>query len=380
MKNTKNNIKQFLHDARAVSPAIATLILIVVAAVAAAGIGILVSHSQGSSKEMLDSKTSSVQGKINIVGSTTVLPAILKASPEFMSENPSYSVSAVGGGSGLGRYTAWTTTSPITDVGASSEAWKDNDVQQGITLPNRADAVIQLGGKDAKVWETKIGTSMVVFAYNGKAAASATPLDVITAASSTTAISAGDILTLYTAGTSAGLTGAGKPFASATGVTVYYRSDKSGTQDTYMKYLGNPTVYDTSNSVYTPPTGPTVTATFVGLPSNEAIQAAMAGSSCTAAAVCVGFMDVGFTDGKTIVAATQGGIAAKDSTKGIGVGYDAAAKGVSPAVAPASQAGLARDLYLYSQGTPTGAIKAFIDFMLSSKGQDAVHAAGYFSS
>ena len=38
----KTEIRAFLHDAKAVSPAIATLILIVIAAVAAAGVGILV--------------------------------------------------------------------------------------------------------------------------------------------------------------------------------------------------------------------------------------------------------------------------------------------------------------------------------------------------
>ncbi|VVB90894.1 PBP superfamily domain protein [uncultured archaeon] len=372
----KGNIKQFLHDARAVSPAIATLILIVVAAVAAAGIGILVSHSQGSSKAMLDSKTASVQGQITIVGSTTILPVDLIAGPAFMASNPQYSVSSNGGGSGLGRYTAWTTASPITDIGASSEQWHvGTEVQNGVTLPGRADAVIQLGGKSAKVWETKIGTSMVVLAYNGNNATfgtgvNAKPIDIGNVATTLpTALTNGSIMysdlkALYLSGTAIPLYN--------TPQTIYYRSDSSGTQDTFMKWLNNPNYV---NSVFSPPTGAGVT--FIGEPSNEQIQAAM--GACTATQACFGLIDVGFTStgqnaNANVIATTQEGTAASSGSKNVGGPYDKASQAAS-----ASANGLSRDLYYYTQGTPTGAIQAFLQYMLGSDGQNAVQKAGYFS-
>ncbi|MCL0086430.1 phosphate ABC transporter substrate-binding protein [Thermodesulfovibrionales bacterium] len=38
---------------------------------------------------------------------------------------------------------------------------------------------------------------------------------------------------------------------------------------------------------------------------------------------------------------------------------------------------IARQLYLYTDGVPAGAVKAFVDFILSAEGQRIVYAAGY---
>jgi ABC-type phosphate transport system substrate-binding protein len=399
MKIDTKRIKAFLHDAKAVSPAIATLILIVVAAVAAAGIGILVTQSQGSSKQLLGTKTQSVQGQINIQGSTTVLPVSLLAGPAFMSANTGYTVSAVGGGSGVGRCLAWTTTSPITDIGASSEQWPDGvtkavDTCNGQQTLPRNKAVIQLGDANAKVWETKIGTSMVVLAYN-KGAVAADPLDISASPSVLNVLNYGALQTTYKTGAILP-SGPAAPFTAPAGVNniIYYRSDSSGTMDTFAAWLNIPTtaaagVGSYVNHVFTPPTGAGVAATlsFKGLPSNEDIRDAIA--NCPAATTCIGPVDVGFTSSgvagsPNVIASTQdalaaGGspVAATSANKGVGKAYDLAS--LTTNGIPGSTNGLARDLFYYTQGTPSGAIKAFLDYMLTSDGQSAVQKAGYFS-
>ncbi len=63
--NTKG-IEQFLLDAKAISPAIATLILIVNAGVSAAGVGIIVQNSQQKTSVQIGSTDLSVSRMINI--------------------------------------------------------------------------------------------------------------------------------------------------------------------------------------------------------------------------------------------------------------------------------------------------------------------------
>jgi ABC-type phosphate transport system substrate-binding protein len=378
-KEKIKNIKQFLSDAKAVSPAIATLILIVIAAIAAAGIGILVSHSQGSSKQMLDTKTQSVQGQINIVGSTTVLPLSLLAGPAFMSDSPSYSVSSQGGGSGLGRYTAFTTQNPLVDVGASSERWPDSpDTSFTPNVPGRASVIIQDGQAGATVWETKVATSMVVVAYNNNAPGT-TPGRVVNVTNTTTAVGTSlsytDLRAMYATGTVVPTTFT----AAAANTFVYYRSDSSGTMDTYMAWLGNPGYL---NHVFTQPAGANIK--YKGLPSNEEIRNAIAG--CSNIQLCIGVLDVAFTGSNNfgnanVVAATQWGVTANAANKGLDKAYDlgsqTAATGISPP--PTGTKGLARDLFYYTHGTPSGAIKAYLDFVTTNPtGQKAVTDAGFY--
>ncbi len=69
-------------------------------------------------------------------------------------------------------------------------------------------------------------------------------------------------------------------------------------------------------------------------------------------------------------------IPANTDNKGKDGKYDKASQTTAGAL---GQPGLARDLYYYSYGAPTGAVKAFLDFVQSSKGQDYVHQAGFYS-
>jgi ABC-type phosphate transport system substrate-binding protein len=369
MKDMKNKTRKFLRDTEAVSPAIATLILIVIAAVAAAAIGYIVMSSQGSTKDTLDSKSAGVQGKVFIDGSTTVLPVSLIAGPSFMADSPSYIVSATGGGSDIGQLDVFTKK---VDIGASSSQWSSSvKTVNGIQLPARKDAIIQEAGPTATIWETAIGTGMIVIAGNMKNGAGnqVTAINMMpTGTSGWNAtiptqfdITYGDLQNLYNGSS---------PTAGGVALQAVQRSDQSGTEETFAAWLGK-------QDATTKQLDSTITA--IGEQGNQGIRDYISSYPIANNKGAIGFVDIGFTQGQIngatgVIPATQNGVAASSTTKGVGKTYDTSSIAVS-----GNGKGLARDLYYYSYGTPTGAVKAFLDYILSSKGQDAVHAAGFFS-
>ena len=111
--------------------------------------------------------------------------------------------------------------------------------------------------------------------------------------------------------------------------------------------------------------------------------------------------DQDYTTDAKLMPATSAIIEATAEDRGsigyVGLGYVAEAGGrvkalkvkvdeSSEAVAPSEEAvksgeyGIARPLYLYSAGEPTGAAKAFIDFALSEAGQAIVSENGYVTA
>ena len=111
--------------------------------------------------------------------------------------------------------------------------------------------------------------------------------------------------------------------------------------------------------------------------------------------------DQDYTTDAKLMPATSAIIEATAEDRGsigyVGLGYVAEAGGrakalevkvdeSSDAVAPSEEAvksgeyGIARPLYLYSAGEPTGAAKAFIDFALSEAGQAIVSENGYVTA
>lgn len=75
-----------------------------------------------------------------------------------------------------------------------------------------------------------------------------------------------------------------------------------------------------------------------------------------------------------------GGAAYAKGVKIVKVRKDASASAVAPSaetIATGAYA-LSRPLYLYLRNSPSGAVKSFIDFALSPKGQDSVEKVGYY--
>jgi len=375
MKNTKG-IKAFLMDAKAVSPAIATLILIVVAAVAAAAIGVMVQSSQGDAGKTLTEKSAEVEGVISTKGSTTVLPISQLAAVGFMSTNPSYKVNVAAGGSAVGRMLAYTKS---VDIGASSDPWPADEVTtDGIKVPGRGTAIIQDAGPDATIWETKIGTGLIVMGGNIKLTGIAPAPDVtvtkidIDPVTATGYDAVSGVLTINFANLKAAyntpattLNIPATATTAAQNIEVVQRSDPGGSEEVFADWIG---LVDPSSKQL-----PT-TSVATGAQGNQGIRDYIAGKLNT-----LGFVDIGYTKGgangkDNVIPSTMDSVVASKDTKGLTGTYNAASKIVS------GSKGLARDLFYYSYGVPKGAVKQFLDYIVSPAGQEHVKAAGFFST
>ncbi len=73
------------------------------------------------------------------------------------------------------------------------------------------------------------------------------------------------------------------------------------------------------------------------------------------------------------------GVQAADKVKMLAVKNDADTPAVTPSVATVQDAsyGIARPLYFYTNGVPTGVTKTFVEFILSEAGQSIVLETGY---
>lgn len=354
-KNTKG-IEAFLQDAKAISPVIATLILIVVAAVSSAGAEAL---SQENAQH-LASQSMTVKGTLNIPGSTTILPITQAAKVEFGKKYPKVVINPSGGGSDYGRLVAYTTKKPLVDIGASSAIWPDsNQIINGKLVPGRSKVIIQEGGKNAIVFETKFGTGMVVVAANLDKKVKAInvvntkPICKSNFAAPTATICFKDLKDAY----------AGKPPSSFAGKKVIQRSDASGTEETFAKWIG----------LADPVTGQ-LKSKVTGKNGNKGVRDYISSTPNT-----IGFVDIGFTSGqvngaKNVIASKMKGTAANAKTKGVGKAYDKASISLT-----STGKGLARDLFYYNKGTPKGAMKVYLDWIKTPDGQKIVQKEGFFS-
>ena len=88
---------------------------------------------------------SSAKEKINIQGSTTVLPIIQIMAEEFMNDYPEYEVTISGGGSGVGIAAL---IDQIADIAMSSREIKENELQKarekGVTITEYLTAALIL--------------------------------------------------------------------------------------------------------------------------------------------------------------------------------------------------------------------------------------------
>ncbi len=99
------------------------------------------------------------------------------------------------------------------------------------------------------------------------------------------------------------------------------------------------------------------------MPSNAAIV-----QSASQDRWSIGYVGLGYAEGAPV--------------KTLAVKTDAAAAGIAPSVASIQDGRypLARPLFLYSNGQPTGLAKAFVDFALAADGQAIVQETGYVPS
>lgn len=326
-------IKEMKKNEHAVSPIVATLVLIVVAVVGAVAVGtIMGTFSSDVAKENNAGDVGSASAtEVLIAGSTTVKPASELLAKAYMKERSGIKITVQAGGSGAGVTSA---AKGIVDIGASSEALDD---AQKTAYPNLK--VHQIGG-----------SSVVVIVNSVHSATNATKPELIEAFGADTAnpINAGSNLT--------GI------------VKAFHRAESSGTEDTFSVYLDPAGKKDwidkqaeNAGSILEAKTG------------NAGVFDAVATTPNS-----IGFVDFGFTKGKTGMRvlnlyddrqymATESNL--KNANKDLVAGKTAST------YYPIK---LCRGLFYLTDGEPSSIVKSFITFAQSPEGMKYVNEAGMF--
>ncbi|WP_440946414.1 PstS family phosphate ABC transporter substrate-binding protein [Methanosarcina sp. T3] len=309
----------FKND-KAVSPVVATLVLVVVAIIGAAAVGALLgAFSSDVSSEASAGETSSASSsELLIGGSTTVQPVSELLADAFMTSHKGVKVTVQGGGSGAGVAGC---EQGVLDIGSSSDYAKVDPASH----------------PDIEIFE--IGGSGVVLIGKGFA----TIPDNVSVA---------DVKTAYESGTLGGVT-----------VTAYQRSEASGTEDTFSEYISG-------NSSKTFIDG----TSAKGASGNAGVYAAVKAATTPT----IGFVDYGFVkdgDGVTAIGITcaNSDVTPKNIQKSLKIKAGASTE------TPVFPTGLCRNLYYCTLGTPSAAEKSFIDFAMSPAAIDYFHDAGYYS-
>jgi len=248
------NLKHRNND-MAVSPIVATLVLIVVAVIGAVAVGtIMGTFSSDVSKQANSDKASSASAtEIVIAGSTTVDPVTQAIAKLYSAQNPGVKISSQATGSGAGFQAM---TLGVTDIGAMSE------------FPDTAKMT-----QNPNAQQYRIGSGAVAVIQNHKTPA--------LAAFATTAVKQTDLDAIYT-GNAAMPTG----FNAATfGVT---RADSSGTADTFFKWINGS---KQSDMVFTSAANPVIKK------SGNAAVVQYVGATDYA----IGYGDYGYVSGRTDV-------------------------------------------------------------------------------
>lgn len=321
------------NNDKAVSPIVATLVLIVVAIAGAAAVGTIMGSFSSDVADQTNAEDTTVYtDSLSIEGSTTVQPVSEKLAEAYMDLHPTVQVTVGGGGSGAGIAG---TEMELCDIGAAS---KDINPDEHPDLE-----VFQIGG------------SAVVAIVNG-----------IDNVNQTTKAELGDIYANVaedgTVGVSVSSGNLTYLNTSTTKITVYQRAESSGTEETFAKYLPD---VDDDHKFHTDENVDSSNA--VGKNGNAGVLAAVKDND----EGCIGFVDFGYADGEagvTIISVDREDEVTSDSIK-------AALKGDSSAF----PADLTRPLNYMTLGTPDDLEQEFINFARSPASAEYFDEVGYFS-
>ncbi len=207
----KDLFKGMWEDTRAVSPIVATLVLVVVAITGAAAVGTIMGtfSSDVSEESNTGELTSASSTEILIAGSTTVQPVSELLAEAYMDEHRGVKITVQGGGSGAG---VSSTGMNIVDIGAASRPVESDELDK---YPNLK--VEQIGGSAVVVIANPGGT--FTGSATGTTTAELTSLyDLVVDAAGSLTIDSGAITV-------------------PAGTTIVQRADASGTEDTFEDYL-----------------------------------------------------------------------------------------------------------------------------------------------
>lgn len=341
MKN--KSLRKMKRDFKAISPVVATILLVLVAVAAAVAFYVFESGWQAQQTDNLKNVNIGNQNDISIIGSTTVQPFMDTAAQAYMTDHPGVKITVAGGGSGQGRAVVESTPAGA-DIGTISEAWTATD----------ASAYSQ-------VKATTIGYDGIVviigpaFAYHGITAQDLTNLTT------------GDVQTVYNAahGTytwdafHALLNPSYVPGTDTHGgqfVVTYERADTSGTEDGFDQFVLNNSAKNF----------------FTSHPADKAVQ----GNPGMIAGISADNNGIGFT--------SFGMVAANPALHAFSLnGVACTAASIKAEIAnSADPAGYvaSRPLNILTPGIPSGVVADFISYILAQDHNKAFNAAnGYVS-
>jgi phosphate transport system substrate-binding protein len=317
----------------AVSPIVATLVLIVVAVIGAVAVGtIMGTFSTDVSKKANTGDIGSASAtEILIAGSTTVQPASENLAKEYMKENPSIKINVQGGGSGAGVSSVGM---GIVDIGASSELSKITDA----IATGKEEYV------DLKYYQ--VGGSAVVF---------------VSKDTTITTVDFPDVNAAYAEATAGTGTTAAHGLIPI-GTVMYQRQESSGTEEAVAKAL---TTYASAKSLDA--------SNAKQVQGNQGMLDAIKGSTTG-----FGFLDWGYasTSGLNLVTVTGSGAPTATSIK-------ASLKAMTATDKPTQTTSmynvtLSRGLYYATKGEPNSVVKSFITYAQSPEGAVQIQKAGMF--
>lgn len=342
----------FKDNDKAVSPVVATLVLIVVAIIGAAAVGTMLglfsnSVSNSASADKVNTASSTA---ISVGGSTTVEAFSTLAAAAYEAAHQGVQINVQGGGSGAGVVGAG---QGVLDVGSTSRPVYSTE---NLTYPN--------------LQTFEIGACAACFIVNSKLAL--------------TTADQKDLATAYGPGTTTLSTTLGTGTGAPT-VDVYGRESGSGTRAVVDSWLGS---YGTTPGTSSLTEGAGVSAQS----GNQLVESAVDGDQKG-----LGYVDYGFTVGDNSV--TVLGLTTEDDVVGRQVlGHGGVAKASAITVAPGSindalilkelqtggtapgtyyPEGLLQPMYYITNGKPTSMENDYIKFCQSPAGDDIMKKCHY---
>ncbi|MDI3543692.1 MAG: phosphate transport system substrate-binding protein [Candidatus Atribacteria bacterium] len=246
--------------------------------------------------------------KVDVQGSTTVLPIMQIIAEEFMAQNEDIEINVGGGGSGVGISSL---LDGVTNVAMASRQMKEEEWQKA-------------KDKGLDIREIEIAKDALSVIVNSLNPISEIDIDTLQK------IYIGEINTWQELGVA--LDGE---------IVVISRDTNSGTFEVFNEHVLK---------------GKELTERALRLPSNQAVLNEVVSNSNAIGYVGLGYVEQG---GNKIKALVVNGVEA------------------SPEKALSGEYPLSRGLYLYVNGEPQGAVKKFIDFVLSAEGQAIVEEEGF---
>jgi len=304
-----------MNNDMAVSPIVATLVLIVVAVIGAVAVGtIMGTFSSSVSKQANAGQAASAsQTQLTVAGSTTIYPAMVNVASDYMTNNPGIKISVQQGGSGAGVSAV---NAGVADIGMFSQPW---------------DTTMQANYPNIKAFQVGVGAVVPI-------------VDAGTAI--TKNISVADLANIFENGPSVAGSLTDTDLAGIT--QVYVRSDVSGTADSFATYIGDSNIYDTTHGQ-------------TGENGNGAMASAVSGHAHS-----IGFTDLDYALSNSALHVVPYVGYTGSYTQPIYTRADEqnAANGVSDA--PANfPAHATRPLNLLTQGTPTSIVENFMQYAAS---------------